>query len=70
MIKPDYIIRFLGQRIAVQDEMMKNRYHIRVLYGILANGSAIVGDPLQLVDWSRLESPYMIIDDAGKEIIL
>lgn len=70
MVKTDYIIRFLGQRIAVQDENNPNRYYILILYGVLSNGLAIVGEPLQLVEWQRLEAPYMIIDNAGKEIIL
>lgn len=60
-----------GMQIAVQVE--QNQYRMLYLYGILSNGSVIVGNReatiLTLVPLSSTESVYTLLIDEDKEII-
>ncbi len=69
MKDPLHLAAFLGKRIAIQDG--PNRYKLLILYGILANETAIVGTSkgdMLLVDWATLENSYMIVDRADIEV--
>ena len=69
MIKPEQMVKFLGRRIALQDG--QKRYKLVVLFGILSNELAIIGTSsgsFSLVEWSRLESPYMIVEQVDIKV--
>lgn len=69
----EYLARFLGKKIAVQDEKNKKKYYLYPkLYSITCRGDVLIEDKegiMHTFRWERCENPYVVVQPDIEVII-